>query len=385
MNTSEFFEFASPSTGRLAFNVLLPTLMALYGLKKKSLSVSGSVAAWLVGFVIAVSGVRNAIILITFFLSASKMTKLKQEAKRKIEDDFKEGGQRDFVQVLSNGGIALTIALVQIQHKFTSDSALSCPIAVSNAVGSSDTLPTLDASSSLQSSIFSTLLQIAFVASLACCNGDTWASELGTVFTLTMSKKTQCKARLPDDEKVAKKRRDDPAEWSLQEVAVDCMQVSPVPLPRFILPPFRLVPIGTNGGVSWMGTLAATLGGGLLGVVHFALYFLMPYFESAHSNTAAVVTEGEEVYTQMGIIFIAAGAGFVGSTIDSVLGALLQYSGYSLKKKKVVSKHDKDVVHISGMNVLDNHQVNFLSSLLTAVIFYSVFNFIFDIFITTSL
>ena len=36
--------------------------------------------------------------LITFFLSSSKATKYKQEVKKTFESDFKEGGQRNWLQ-----------------------------------------------------------------------------------------------------------------------------------------------------------------------------------------------------------------------------------------------------------------------------------------------
>jgi uncharacterized membrane protein len=54
--------------------------------------------------------------------------------------------------------------------------------------------------------------------------------------------------------------------------------------------------------------------------------------------------------------------------MDSLLGACLQYSGWCSVQKKVVSIPSSTTTHISGMNVLDNHQVNFISALLSSVV-----------------
>jgi len=53
-----------------------------------------------------------------------------------------------------------------------------------------------------------------------------------------------------------------------------------------------------------------------------------------------------------------------------VLGATVQKSNYSTKNKVITYKaaeKDDEVKAISGLDILDNHQVNFVSSLVIAI------------------
>jgi uncharacterized membrane protein len=57
------------------------------------------------------------------------------------------------------------------------------------------------------------------------------------------------------------------------------------------------------------------------------------------------------------VIFIGSIGGFLGSLIDSVLGATVQYSGWCSRERKVVETPGPTVTRISGIDLLDNHQV----------------------------
>lgn len=57
--------------------------------------------------------------------------------------------------------------------------------------------------------------------------------------------------------------------------------------------------------------------------------------------------------------------------LDSLLGATVQKSNYSTKKKIITYKaaeEGDEVKAISGLDILDNHQVNFVSSLVLAAV-----------------
>ena len=72
---------------------------------------SGCSAALFVGFILTYSNLGFFASLLTFFLVGSKATKYKSSIKKTFESDHKEGeGQRNWVQVLCNGGIPTQLA-----------------------------------------------------------------------------------------------------------------------------------------------------------------------------------------------------------------------------------------------------------------------------------
>ena len=80
--------------------LFVPPLMAMRGYRSKSLSPSGAFAAIAVGFALAAAHLCFTGALLAFFLSASRVTKWGQKAKRRLEADFKEGWSFSFYVVI---------------------------------------------------------------------------------------------------------------------------------------------------------------------------------------------------------------------------------------------------------------------------------------------
>ena len=173
----------------------------------------------------------------------------------------------------------------------------------------------------LPSPLLAHIAPLAVLSHYAACCADTWASELGILVS------------------------------------------SP---PRLITSPWRSVPPGTNGGVTLAGTAAAASGGAFIGLIHALASFVAVATSSSSSNVDGEMGPGFAFYIVLGTT-----AGLIGTTVDSVLGATLQYSGWDREKRIVVEHPGPNVKHIVGFNLLDNHQVNALASLLS--LFLSVY------------
>lgn len=193
---------------------------------------------------------------------------------------------RDWKQVFCNGGVASVAALFYLH---------------SAGMGEQPLLPS-------SSPHLYTLSSLACLASIACCCGDTWSSEIGSVMALH---------------------------------------------PRLITT-LRPVPRGTNGGVSFPGLLASIAGGALIGVVYHL--------------TSLVFITGPQPALQWVVIPVGLFAGLFGSLVDSLLGATLQFSGLNLVTGKIAHSPGPNIKHITGWDLVSNNTVNLLSSMITALV-----------------
>ncbi len=159
------------------------------------------------------------------------------------------------------------------------------------------------------------ILALAFYGALAAVNADTWATELGVL------------ARQG---------------------------------PRLITTG-RLVPVGTSGGVTRRGMLAALAGGAFIGLAAFVL-----------TQAAAQITTGDWLLRDWVLIPVAAVSGMAGALFDSVLGAIVQAVYYC----DICGKETEQIVHRCGQQTrplrgwawLSNDWVNFGASLAGATV-----------------
>ncbi|KAK2584315.1 hypothetical protein KPH14_006706 [Odynerus spinipes] len=252
--------------------VILPILFLLWGIKRGSVDISGAILGMFIGFILTLTSFTHLACLVAFFVTSSKATHFRSEKKRKLEHDFKEGGQRNWIQVLCNGGMATQLALLYLLD-----------------VGCGER--PIDFDKDYRSS----WLSIGILGAFSCCNGDTWASEIGTVVGNSKP---------------------------------------------FLITTRKRVPRGTNGAVSWIDT--------------------------AVLQVAA---------PQWPVILVGGIGGLLGSILDSILGATLQYSGIN-EQGVIVERPGKGVKHICGRQIFDNHSVNLLSSIGIALTLPKIANLI---------
>ncbi|CAD5176912.1 unnamed protein product [Musa acuminata subsp. malaccensis] len=313
---------------RLGFSLLLSFSVAARALKRKSVDSSAVLVGIPIMVIHMLAGYRFAALLLVFFSTSSKVTRLGEAKKRATDAEFKEGGQRNclvlairnlyfhcncviFASMIHSANFSpcflmqvWLILLYRIQVLSNSIIATILVVIFARITQGHDRC--LD---SKDSTVITALLG-GIVGHYACCNGDTWSSELGMLSSAQ---------------------------------------------PRLITT-FKKVRKGTNGGVTVHGLLAAVAAGFVIGVA-FAL-------------VGMVTTEcsADIAKRQLFVVPIATAAGLFGSLIDSFLGATLQFSGYCTVRKKVVGNEGPTVVKISGASILDNNAVNAVSILLTTLI-----------------
>jgi uncharacterized protein (TIGR00297 family) len=131
---------------QLFLGFLFAILIAYIAYRAHSLNKSGSIAAIVTGTIIfGIGGWQWAILLLTFFITSSALSRAFKKRKQGLDEKFSKGHERDAGQVFGNGGIATAFAAL---HFFFPH----------------ETWPWL-----------------GFAAALAAVNADTWGTELGVL------------------------------------------------------------------------------------------------------------------------------------------------------------------------------------------------------------
>jgi uncharacterized protein (TIGR00297 family) len=231
--------------------------IAYLAYRARTLNRSGGFTAGILGAIVfGLGGVGWAIVLLTFFISSSGLSRLFSQLKNETEANFSKGSRRDAGQVAANGGIAGLLALTYFVVSLANPET-----------------PWLN------------FLWLGFAASLAGANADTWGTELGLLN----------------------------------------------PHQPISLLTLKRVPKGTSGGVSLIGTLASLAGAGLVAGAAVLCSWL-----------GWAPTAGLPLGLQLMVITIS---GFMGSMVDSLLGATLQAIYFCPVCQKETERHP---VHSCG-------------------------------------
>lgn len=149
--------------------------------------------------------------------------------------------------------------------------------------------------------------------------------------------------------------------------------------PRLITNLQSRVPPGVNGGVTGLGMAASAAGGLCMGaavagigwltgetqqLAHIISKVLQQQGLSLGSEPIILSDRAQQAVFWLGLSLLC---GLVGSVVDSVMGATVQYSGYDSSTGKVVAQPGPNVKHISGRAGLSNDAVNATSAVLTSL------------------
>src|SRR6266498_1992747 len=131
---------------QVLYGFIMAIIIAYVAYRMHSLNKSGAYAATLIGTIIfGIGGWQWAILLLTFFITSSALSRSFKDRKLGLNEKFSKGHERDAGQVFGNGGLATLFAGL---HAFYPESILPW---------------------------------VGFAASLAAVNADTWATELGVL------------------------------------------------------------------------------------------------------------------------------------------------------------------------------------------------------------
>jgi len=131
---------------QLFIGFLLAIIVAVLAWRVHALSPSGAIAAVLTGgLIFGLGGLPWATLLLTFFISSSALSKAFKGRKASLVEKFSKGSQRDWGQVMANGGLGALCAVgYAISHQ-------------------------------------AEWLWLAFAGAMAAVNADTWSTELGVL------------------------------------------------------------------------------------------------------------------------------------------------------------------------------------------------------------
>lgn len=131
---------------QLAVGLFLGILVAAAAWRLGALNTSGAWAAAISGgLIFGLGGWRWAALLLTFFISSSLLSRAFAKRKANLSEKFSKGSQRDWGQVLANGGLG---ALLVLGYAWWPDWVW---------------------------------IWIAYAGAMAAVNADTWATELGVL------------------------------------------------------------------------------------------------------------------------------------------------------------------------------------------------------------
>lgn len=139
----------------VAVGFALNLVIMIWAWKRHHLTRNAGFVAFMMGFSMWLIEPAFFLLLLTFFISSSVLSKYNRAAKKSLLESAQKGDQRDVIQVLSNGLAAWTCTALYLLAILV----LSPPLDIN----------------------FGIILAFSTIAAIAAPNADTWSTELGTL------------------------------------------------------------------------------------------------------------------------------------------------------------------------------------------------------------
>ncbi len=252
---------------QMYIGVLFGALVAYISFKAKFLKKSGALTTFILASIIFGFGAWAwTAPILTFFILSSLLSKI---SKSEHEQIIEKGSQRDYLQVLANGGIPGFLMIIYIFFPKPE-------------------------------------IYYFYLGALAAAMADTWATEIGMLIGQR---------------------------------------------PRLISN-FKPVPSGTSGGITWGGSLGALIGALILGI------------------SGIKFISNDYHFNPFTILLIVTMSGFLGSLVDSLLGATVQVKYQCEICNKITENKDHCFTEstnvITGIEWITNDMVNFFNTIVGA-------------------
>jgi uncharacterized protein (TIGR00297 family) len=108
-----FIEFNNGMAQNFFIGVLIAAVVALTSYRVKFLTLSGSIATFiLAGLIFGLGGIKWSVPIMTFFVLSSILSKLRKKKNEEVELYFEKSGVRDYLQVIANGGLGGVLVII---------------------------------------------------------------------------------------------------------------------------------------------------------------------------------------------------------------------------------------------------------------------------------
>lgn len=298
------------------------SLIVLYLKSRQTIETPALIALSLINTIIVYAGWRFGIIVIAMWFTCTQTNSLNPHREliqsKKNDSNSQQPSPNKISSINNEKTLTLRIVLCNTLP------CMFASVAYYRSISSIDQRLQFISLPLLKNPDFSTFVLGFYLCYISCITANQWATDIGQLYS-------------------------DRAKW----------------LPKMS----RRVPAGTNGGVTWAGSIAALCGALMIGITFYLssedINDEMKEIANQHSKKFEFSKHSQYIS-----VIICCFAGAFGTFIDSILGSTLQFSGYDIRKRKIVNVPGPKIIEIknTGIDVIHNETATFVSALCSGIV-----------------